>query len=471
MTRTKRAPARFAGSKTARSHAQDTAPSPPRDRPDTVTSSRSRHGAADTQTLGESEYAVLSLIELSQGLTVSDDLYRAVDVLLLNLMGCLGTSRAVMWLVSDDPTDPPVLIRSQGLPGHKAEALSDECSEQLLAAVHTASTPTQGKYLEKSLGPSGAALFRKMKLSTLAPIQASGATIGLVALGTRADGAKYGNLELQLLQASLGIAGIAFQSGAIHNRLLETSRRLRIANEDLKQMDRMRAEVLANVNHELRTPLSVIVPVLDSVRETELSAAELRPFLETSAEQARKMVLLIENLLTLSELARDALSLRVVERDLTPVLTSHHAERLPGLSTELRQFVLLVPPHAVSARFDELRFRQVLDALVDNAVKFTPPGSRITIRLDEHTQDRAEWVRVRVEDNGPGIPSDQLGNLFDRFWQVDGSTTRKVGGLGIGLALARDLVDRMGGRLSVTSEEGRGATFTILLRAEESPDR
>jgi signal transduction histidine kinase len=112
----------------------------------------------------------------------------------------------------------------------------------------------------------------------------------------------------------------------------------------------------------------------------------------------------------------------------------------------------------------------VLDALVDNAVKFTPPGSRITLRLDAHTQNRTRWVRVRVEEDGPGIPSDQLGNLFDPFWQLDGSSTKKFGGLGIGLAMARDLVDRMGGRLSVASEEGRGTTFTILLRADESLD-
>jgi hypothetical protein len=124
---------------------------------------------ADTQALGESEYAVLSLIELSQGLTVSDDIYRAVDVLLLNLMGCLGTSRAILWLVADDSADPPVLIRSRGVPGGKAESLSDDCAGQLLAAVRTASTPIQGKALGKSLGLSGAGLFRRTKLATRPP--------------------------------------------------------------------------------------------------------------------------------------------------------------------------------------------------------------------------------------------------------------------------------------------------------------
>ncbi len=418
-----------------------------------------------------SEYAVLSLIELSQGLTVSDDIYRSVDVLLLNLMGCLCTSRAVLWLVADDPSDPPVLIRSWGLPAKEAEALSDSCAPSLFSAVRSASGPIQGMNLEASLQSPGAALFRRAGLAALAPVQASGATIGMVALGSRVDGAEYGSLELQFLRASLGIAGMAFQNGAIHNRLLETSRRLRAANEELKQVDPMRSEFLANVNHELRTPLSVIVPALECARERELGAAELKPFLESSAEQARKLVHLIENLLALSELARDALSLRVVGRDLISVVASYHAERLPGVSAGLREFVLTVPSTSVRARFDELRFRQVLDALVDNAVKFTPPGARIALRVDAHTENRVRWVCVRVENNGPGIPSDQLGHLFDPFRQLDGSSTKRHEGLGIGLAMARDLVDRMGGRLLASSEQGRGSIFKILLRAEGPSDR
>lgn len=466
MTRTTSSPARSSkvGSRRKRSEAA-------RRRSDSPSAPAAERAADEARELGETEYAVLALIELSQGLTVSDDLYRAVDVLLLNLIGCFGTSRALLWLVADDPSDPPVLIRSRGLPTKDAEALSDTCASKMLAAVRTAGAPIQGKRLEKLLEAAGALRFRQTKLGTLAPIQASGSTIGMVALGSRVDGAEYGRLELQLLQASLGIAGIAFQNGAIHNQLLETSRRLRVANEELKQMDRMRAEFVANVNHELRTPLSVIVPALDCVRDTELTAAELKPFLESSAAQASKLVNLVENLLTLSELARDALSLRVLERDLGSVLTSYHAERVPGVTAGLRKLALTVPPHPVSARFDELRLRQVLDALVDNAVKFTPPGSRIILGVDTHSQDRVRWVRVRVEDNGPGIPSDQLGHIFDPFRQIDGSSTKRHGGLGIGLAVARDLVDRMGGRLLVSSEQGRGSTFNILLRANDSSTR
>jgi signal transduction histidine kinase len=421
--------------------------------------SRKRNGASG------STQAVLSLVELSQGLTVSDDIYRAVDVLLQNLMGCLATSRAALWLVADESAHPPVLIRSRGLPGEEAEAVSDGCAVDLLAAVRTASMPLQGEALESSLDAPPAALLRAAQLAILAPIQVGGATIGVVALGARADGSEYETLELQLLQASLGIAGIAFQNGAIHNRLLETSRRLRIANEELKQMDRMRFEFLANVNHELRTPLSVIVPALECVTETDLDAAEMKPFLEDSAAQARKLVGLVENLLTLSELARDALSLHVVEQDLVSILTSYHAERLPGIRAGLRQFELSVPPDAIWVRFDELRLRQALDALVDNAVKFTPCGSRIKLAVDGHVENRVPWVRVRVEDNGPGIPSEQLPHLFEPFWQLDASLTRKFGGLGIGLALARDLVERMGGRITVSSELSRGCTFSILLPA------
>ena len=407
-----------------------------------------------------------SLIDLSQGLTVTVDLFRAVDILLLNLMGQLGTARSILWLVADDPAGHPAFIRSHGLPSGLAEEVSDLCATRWLAAVRGTAAPIQGPGLEEALEPSAAARVREARLAVLAPIWANGATVGMVVLGARADGTDHRPLDLQVLQASLGIAGIALQNGAIHNRLLESNRQLRVANEELKHLDRLKSEFLANVNHELRTPLSVIVPALECVMEADLDVAELKAFLGSSALQARKLVVLVENLLTLSELGRDTLSLRVLERDLVPVLTAYHAERLPGVGAGLRDLALAVQAHSLPARFDELRLRQVLDALVDNAVKFTPPGSRVTLGAEALARDGVQWARVRVEDNGPGIPADELGNLFDAFRQIDGSTTRRVGGLGIGLALARDLAAQMGGRLVASSEQGRGSTFSLLLRAD-----
>ena len=414
--------------------------------------------------LAERDHALHALIDLNQGFTVTLDLYKAVDHLLLNLMGQLGTSRAVLWLLTDDPAAPPILIRSHGMNQQAARVLMERCGAQVVKRLCQDSAPILAAAMEEAFGSSAAALVRQEDIAILAPLWASGATLGVVALGPGVAGAGFQPLEVQVLEASLGIAGVAIQNGESYNRVLESSRQLRLANEELKQLDRKQSEFLTNVNHELRTPLCVVVSSLECALEMKQGPAELRTLLQNSVSQARKLFGMVDNLLTLSELSRDTLSLRVVEHDLIRTLVRFHAKRLPGVSAGRRELLLDVPPRLAPARFDDHRISQILDALVDNAVKFTRPGSRIVLRAGEMLRDETRWVHIEVEDDGPGIPADQLPTLFDPFQQPDGSATR-VGGMGIGLALAHDLAERMGGRLLASSAPGQGSTFTLLLRA------
>jgi signal transduction histidine kinase len=118
-------------------------------------------------------------------------------------------------------------------------------------------------------------------------------------------------------------------------------------------------------------------------------------------------------------------------------------------------------------RFDARRVWQILDAIVDNAVKFTPQGSHIVLRAAIVEEESKSWLKIEVEDDGPGIDPDQIPVLFDSFRQLDGTTTRAIGGLGIGLALAKSLAQRMGGDLRMRSEVGRGSVFSLLLPTVE----
>jgi signal transduction histidine kinase len=106
---------------------------------------------------------------------------------------------------------------------------------------------------------------------------------------------------------------------------------------------------------------------------------------------------------------------------------------------------------------------QVINALVENAVKFTRPGAQIGLQISAGEEEGKRGVRVVVTDDGPGIPPERLPTLFHPFRQIDGSTTREVGGMGIGLAFAKQLADRMEGTLSVSSEVGAGSRFTLFL--------
>jgi len=129
-----------------------------------------------------------------------------------------------------------------------------------------------------------------------------------------------------------------------------------------------------------------------------------------------------------------------------------------------RTLDLQAAPDLPIALADVGRLERVLDELIDNAIKFSPAGTRIVLRT-RHTPGDPFAVTIEVEDDGPGIPPEQLEQVFDPFRQGDGTITRAAGGLGMGLALGRQMIERMGGRLEAASEPGVRTTFRVRLRA------
>ncbi|HZJ69875.1 MAG TPA: ATP-binding protein, partial [Planctomycetota bacterium] len=115
------------------------------------------------------------------------------------------------------------------------------------------------------------------------------------------------------------------------------------------------------------------------------------------------------------------------------------------------------------AVFDPQRVAQILNELLDNAIKFTPRGTSIELRSDRFRQDDRDWIGIEVADDGPGLPAERIAALFTAFQQGDGSATRTAGGLGLGLARARALAERMGGCVAMESEPGKGCRVRVLL--------
>jgi signal transduction histidine kinase len=185
--------------------------------------------------------------------------------------------------------------------------------------------------------------------------------------------------------------------------------------------------------------------------------------LQTCLEQSEKLLGLLENLLDYSALSADSLTVNIETCDVMAVLQEFYEERVPGIVEGLREFTFSKDDALPAVRTDPLRLRQILNVIVDNAVKFTPKGSRIELHLGRCEEGNQVWARIDVDDDGPGIPEDRIPGLFESFRQVDGSSKRNVGGMGMGLALARDLAERIGSRLGVTSEVGKGSTFTLMV--------
>jgi signal transduction histidine kinase len=263
--------------------------------------------------------------------------------------------------------------------------------------------------------------------------------------------------------------------------LAEKNDRLTSAYERLQQLDRLKSNFLATVSHELRTPLTSIIgysEMLESGMAGELNT-EQKEFVHTIFEKGDQLLSLITTLLDLSKMEQSTLRLDRVPVDARLLLGDVVSNIAPVASKRSIQVESTVATELPLLDGDLVRLRQVLFNLADNAVKFTPEGGRVELVVDHDTiEDEASGmgavlmggdaqraVRFDVRDSGIGIAENELTRIFDAFYQVDGGSTREHGGAGLGLNIAKRIVEAHGGRIRVTSQVGVGTTFSVLLPA------
>ena len=245
-------------------------------------------------------------------------------------------------------------------------------------------------------------------------------------------------------------------------RLEQTTANLERAHFELQQLDQFKSRFFANMTHELRTPLAVVLTPLELLLQGEMGqfTDAQRSSFQTMFKSAMKLLKLINDLLDLSRLEESRLRLKVAEHDLVPYLRTL-ADQTQVLARH-KSITLEFHPRLDRAILwcDLERLERVFVNLLSNAIKLTPAGGHVRVSL----LDLADGVEVTVEDNGPGFPPDQATRLFERFYQVDMGGTRQHGGAGIGLALAREIVLLHGGTISASSDGRSGARFTVKLR-------
>ncbi len=235
---------------------------------------------------------------------------------------------------------------------------------------------------------------------------------------------------------------------------------------DLRKLERVRRDFVANVSHEFKTPLTAI----QGFAETLLGGAAEEPenrerFLRIILEHARRLTRLTDDLLKLSQIEADRMELETqLLRPEDLVRACLDTTRLRAASKNISVNVEL-PPDLPPVLGDPRRLNEILQNLLDNAVQYTPAGGQISIRAEK----AAKSVIFTVADTGLGIPeSDQL-RIFERFYRVDDARSREVGGTGLGLAIAKHLVEAHGGRIWVESEVGRGSRFHFSVPAGKTP--
>jgi signal transduction histidine kinase len=228
-------------------------------------------------------------------------------------------------------------------------------------------------------------------------------------------------------------------------------------SEELEHLEQSRRDLVANVSHELKTPITAIRAHLENLLDgVEQPAPET---LQVMLAQSERLGRLVEQLLDLSRLESGEVPLQREDVTLEPLVEQVVSEievARPERGVRLERELAEDLP-AVDA--DRERVHQVLFNLVDNAVRFTPPGGEVKVSAYRHNGS----VEVRVADTGVGIPAEHLPRLFERFYRVDTARSREDGGTGIGLAIARSVVEMHGGHIRAESELGRGSTFTFDL--------
>jgi PAS domain S-box-containing protein len=232
------------------------------------------------------------------------------------------------------------------------------------------------------------------------------------------------------------------------------------ARADAEAANRAKDEFLATVSHELRTPLNAILGWARMLRMGHLDEEMYCRALETIERNARLQAQIVEDILDVSQIVTGKLRLKTRPVELAPVIEAAIDELRPTAAAKTIQMTFSASDGAAIVCGDAARLQQVVGNLLANAIKFTPAGGRVTVRLEREDKH----ARITVSDTGQGIRRDFLPFAFERFRQADSTSTRVHGGLGLGLALVRHIVELHGGSVKAESlGEGSGATFTITL--------
>jgi len=363
------------------------------------------------------------------------------------------------------------LLKESGQIDRVAEAHVDPAKAGLIAQlrktssnVHTPLSPalvirtsepaivldvTDGVLVEAAGGdPDRLRVLRSLNLLSYLciPLRIQGRTIGAVTMARADSGRRFDEEDVRVAEDAASRTALAVDNAQTY--------------EQLQTANQLKDEFLATLSHELRTPLNAILGYARMLRSGIMKEERRDQALETVERNATTLTQMVEDVLDVSRITAGKIRLHIQPLDLSIVLRDALATVTPAADAKGVRLESILEPNVGPVSGDPDRLQQVIWNLLSNAVKFTPRGGRVQMRL----QRVNSHIEVSVSDTGIGIREDFLPHLFERFRQGDSTTTRAHSGLGLGLAIARRIVELHGGRIRALSPgEGKGSTFSVEL--------
>jgi len=309
-------------------------------------------------------------------------------------------------------------------------------------------------------------IFQRWKAELLLPLVYEREVRGAVALGAKRCGGEYGAEDFRLLALLSEQLALSLENGRLYEESIEAYRRVESSNRKLLEMDRIKKNFVANICHELRTPLSTIIGFSEILRSWDVTGKQ-REWLDCMINNGQELSGLMDNLMNFSRMEADGPSAQFEIVKLKEVLQVLELMTQRLIRERPIQFGIHIESAIDTIESDRQKLQQILAQLLTNALKFTEKG-KIDLSIRETAEADAKFLEIAIADTGIGIKREDQDVIFEDFRQLDGSSTRHYGGTGLGLGLCRKLAVALGGEIRLSSEVGVGSVFKLLLPVRAS---
>ena len=402
---------------------------------------------------------ISALSEVGKAINTTLDLHDVLNLILSSALELLGGTEGSIMLLEEDGEHLQVVsyhgprieivMKGRGRVGEGIAGTVARTREAML--IH-------GDEVDRKIGP--ARPERNISSAMSVPLVRNEELLGVLNLNETQGARRFTQHDLDALGLFAEHAAIAIGNASSFEKERETVERL-------EELDQLKSDFVASVSHELKTPLTAIIGAAKTVNRKgkDMDPAQQATFMEMIERQGGRLLRLVEDVLTTSQIESGRPMKRVLV-DLRVAAAEVIEELQQAKVGAERDIELIAEPAKPQVWGDSIALQQVMTNLIENALKYSDPSTRVTVTVRETLDEGV----IEVADNGVGIDEEGLQVIFDRFHQVDSSSTRKVGGFGLGLFIVKQLVDAHGGEIEVESKEGEGTTFRVHL-PKRSSDR